>query len=158
MLKPDSTLMTVCTIVGWGLIIAGIVGIVLVFIAKRKDARKDDAQSSKGSPVFSVAKSVVAIIIGIVLLFKSETVVSVLPYIVGILIIVNGAVNAIQALLHKKDSNGWIVTLVCGIVTVIWGILIVTNPFETAVSVVFMIGLSLVVDGISNLFAAIFSK
>lgn len=158
MLKPGSTLTVVCTIIGWGLIVAGVVGIVLLIIGSKKGNNSDNTKKSKGAIALSIVKSVVAIVLGIILLTKSETIVSILPYIIGVLIIVNGAVNAIQAIIHRKESKGWIVTLICGIVTVIWGILIVANPFGAAASVVFMIGLSLVVDGLSNLFAAIFRK
>ncbi|MCM1537912.1 MAG: DUF308 domain-containing protein, partial [bacterium] len=96
--------------------------------------------------------------VGIVLLAKMKTIVSILPFIIGILIIVNSAVNIIQAILNRKQNSKWIISLIVGFVTAIIGILMVIEPFGAALSQIFIMGLGLTVNGVSNLVSGLTVK
>ncbi|MCM1308653.1 MAG: DUF308 domain-containing protein [Butyrivibrio sp.] len=147
MVWPRAAMDIACMIIGCGLIIAGVIGLI-VFFARRKKSGEEGV--SKDS-IISILKSVVIIVVGIVLITKIKTVVSILPFIIGVLVIVNSAVNIIQSILNRKQSSKWVISLVVGIVSAIIGILMVIDPFGAAVSQIFIMGLCLAVDGVSNL-------
>ena len=152
MLWPGNVMSIVCAVIGWGLLITGAAGLVIAFV------RKKNEEANESLDIVSILKDIVAIILGIILISRMETVVSILPFIIGIIVIINGAVNAVQALLYKNESKNWLVALIAGIVVVLIGLLMVFNPLEVAVSQVFLMGLMLCFDGVSNLVYAITVK
>ena len=152
MLWPGDVMSVVCAVIGWGLLIAGVAGLVVLFVRKKK------GKSGQATDVVSILKSVVSIILGIVLISKMETVVSILPFLIGIVVIINGAINAVQAVLYRKENKSWIAALVAGIVVLIMGLVMVLYPFGVAVSQIFLMGLSLELDGVSNLIYALTVK
>ncbi|MCM1222073.1 MAG: DUF308 domain-containing protein [Lachnospiraceae bacterium] len=154
MVWPGETMDIACMVIGCGLIIAGVIGLVVLFI-KRKKSREENIGKDG---VITALKSVIIIIVGIVLIAKMKTIVSILPFIIGILIIANSAVNILQAILHKKQNSKWIVSLIVSLVTVIIGILMTVNPFGAAISQIFIMGLGLAVGGISNLMNGLIIK
>lgn len=147
MVWPGAAMDVACLVIGGGLIIAGVVGL-LVFFAKRK---KSGAEGVSKDGLIAIMKFVVMIVFGIILLAKKQSVVSVLPFVIGVLIIVNSAVNMIQAILNRKQNDKWIISLLVGCATAIIGLLMVLDPFGAAISQIFIMGLGLAVDGISNL-------
>ncbi|MCM1039361.1 MAG: DUF308 domain-containing protein [Ruminococcus sp.] len=147
MVWPGETMDIACMVIGCGLIIAGVIGLAVLFIRRKKNGEENISKDS----VITTLKSVIIIIVGIVLIAKMKTVVSILPFIMGILIIVNSAVNIMQTILNKDQNSKWIVSLIASLVTAIIGILMIANPFGAAVSQIFIMGLGLTVGGISNL-------
>ncbi|MCM1065827.1 MAG: DUF308 domain-containing protein [Eubacterium sp.] len=154
MVWPGEAMDIACMIIGCGLIITGAIGLIVLF-AKRK---KSGEESISKENIITIIKSVVIIIVGIVLLAKMKTVVSILPFIIGILIIVNSAVNIIQAILNRNQNSKWIISLIVGFATAIIGILMVIEPFGAALSQIFIMGLGLTVDGVSNLVSGLTIK
>lgn len=148
MLWPGNVMSMVCSVIGWGLLIMGAAGIVMLFVRRKKE------DSREALDIVSLLKDIVAIILGIILIAKMETVVSILPFIVGVIVIINGAVNAVQALLYQKENRNWLVALIAGIIVVLIGLVMVLRPFDVAVSQIFLMGLMLCFDGVSNLIYA----
>ncbi|MCM1497212.1 MAG: DUF308 domain-containing protein [Clostridium sp.] len=147
MVWPGAAMDVACMIIGCGLIIVGVISLIVLFVRQKKSEEKG---IGKGS-IIAIMKSVVMVVVGIILIAKMKTIVSILPFVMGVLIIVNSAVNVIQAILNRKQSGKWVVSLVIGLATAVIGILMVANPFGAAVSQIFILGLGLAVDGISNL-------
>ena len=147
MVWPGAAMDIACMVIGCGLIIAGIICLIVFFVKRKKSG---EGKFSKDS-VITIMKSVVIIVVGIVLIAKMKTVVSILPFIIGLLIIANSVVNVIQALLNRKQNDKWLVSLIVGLVTTIIGLLMVIDPFGAAVSQIFIVGLGLAIDGVSNL-------
>ena len=74
------------------------------------------------------------------------------PLIIGVLIIIHGVHNVIQAVeLQKEAYDKWWLALFFGILTVIFGGLLVYNPFEAAEAAIRIIGVSLIYDGASDM-------
>ncbi|MCM1415289.1 MAG: DUF308 domain-containing protein [bacterium] len=147
MVWPGETMDIACMVIGCSLIIAGVIGLIVLFISQKKNEEKNISKDS----VITTLKSVIIIIVGIVLIAKMRTIVSILPFIIGILIIINSAVNIIQTILNKSQNSKWIVSLIASLVTAIIGILMAVNPFGAAISQIFIMGLGLTFGGISNL-------
>ena len=70
MMYPTNTLLMLCRITGWGLIISGVVGLATLVLRKRED----ETESGSSGAAF-IVKVVLSLVIGIFCLIRSETVV-----------------------------------------------------------------------------------
>lgn len=75
---------------------------------------------------------------------------------IGICIVCFGATHLIMGLINKESKSSKIIQILCGVLSMIVGILALTHPVMTMVSAGIMIGANLLVQGISTitLFAA----
>jgi len=72
--------------------------------------------------------------------------------IVGILIMIHGFHNAVQAIdLKKMQYDNWWVALLLSLLTVALGVVLICNPFTIVDTVVRIIGAFLVYDGLSDM-------
>lgn len=74
------------------------------------------------------------------------------PVIVGILIVIHGIHNVVQAIALKKDGyTNWWVAFLLGVITVVFGVVLICNPFTVVDTVVRLIGAFLIYDGLSDI-------
>jgi uncharacterized membrane protein HdeD (DUF308 family) len=91
-------------------------------------------------------------VIGVWILLKPESIIAAVPIIMGIIIIIHGLHNTIQAIdLKKMNYGNWWVALLCGLLTILLGGVLVYNPFSVVNTVVRVIGLFLIYDGLSDM-------
>lgn len=147
MVQPGAAMGIACMVIGYGLIIVGAAGLIVLFVRRKKNGEEGIDMAS----LITIIKSVVMIVVGIVLIIKMGMVVSILPFVIGVLIIINSAVNAIQSILCRKQNDKWMIPFIIGLVTAVIGLLMVINPFGAAISQIFIMGLGLAVNGASNL-------
>lgn len=75
-----------------------------------------------------------------------------LSFILGILLVFGGAVNAIRSIeLRAYRAESWIISFVISIILVIGGIVIVVNPFKTTTAFVLTLGVLLIIKGVVDL-------
>jgi len=75
---------------------------------------------------------------------------------IGILILLDGVFklkNAFQS--RSARQKDWIGVLVTALVVMVFGILIVANPFGTVQVTIIMLGVSVLIDGVQNLYSVI---
>ena len=76
--------------------------------------------------------------------------------VLGLLLVVGGAVNAARAIELRRYRGGtWTIALVAGIVVALGGVVIVVNPFETTVTFVLVLGVLLVLKGAADLLVSL---
>lgn len=139
---PGTTMRIVCTLLGGMLLIYGLVQVVLYLINKER------TMLSQGMMVFGIVLAV----IGIWILTSPEMIIMAVPVIVGVLIVIHGVHNVVQAIALKKDSyDRWWLAFLFGALTVVLGGILVYNPFEVAETVVRFIGIFLIYDGVSDI-------
>lgn len=91
-------------------------------------------------------------LIGAWILFQPDTIIAMIPILVGIIIIIHGINNIQQAVdLYRNRYDKWWVALLLGLITVIFGGLLIFNPFGAVNTLVMFIGLFLIYDGISDI-------
>ena len=101
---------------------------------------------------FGLVFGVAACALGLFLLVKPDTIVSVLPVLVGIFIILDGLVRLQSALeLRRANSSKWYSLLILAGLSAVLGIVIFVNPFKTAEILVMAIGIVLIIEGVLNL-------
>lgn len=134
---PNGTLKTVSIIIGIGLLLFGIISLV--------NAIKNQETS------FGVAVGVVSIIAGIFFMVRPSFLAALIPFIIGIVMIVNGIVNLITCTNNRALlGRGYGVSMCGAVITLVFGILIVVNPFTTASLATRVIGIGLIISGIEN--------
>ena len=95
---------------------------------------------------------IVLAVIGGWIVLKPDTIIKAIPMIVGILIVIHGLHNAVQAIdLKKMQYDNWWVALLFSILTVALGIVLICNPFTVVDTVVRLIGAFLIYDGLSDM-------
>lgn len=139
---PDLSIQIVCTAVGAVLLIGGGVRLAVYFTAK------DGSVYTQMNLIMGIVLAVV----GVWILLQPGKVLAIIPIIVGIVIVLHGINNLQQAVtLCKEKYDKWWVALILGLLTVGFGVLLICRPFEALDTVVMLIGIFLIYDGISDI-------
>lgn len=139
---PDMSMKIVCITIGAVLLIGGAVRLVGYFV------KKDGSIYEQMSLIMGIVLAVV----GVWIMLKPEKVLVIIPIIVGIVIVLHGLNNLQQAVaLYKDHYDKWWVALILGLLTIGFGVLLICRPFEALDTVVMLIGIFLIYDGISDI-------
>ena len=139
---PGQSTHVVCMVLGIVLGGFGLIQIILYLATKEKTMVSHSM----------MMLGVVLAVIGGWIVLKPETIIKAVPMIVGILIVIHGFHNAVQAIdLKKMQYDNWWVALLLSLLTVALGVVLICNPFTIVDTVVRIIGAFLVYDGLSDM-------
>ena len=139
---PGQSTQVVCMVLGIVLGGFGLIQIILYLATKEKTMVSHSM----------MMLGVVLAVIGGWIVLKPETIIKAVPMIVGILIMIHGFHNAVQAIdLKKMQYDNWWVALLLSLLTVALGVVLICNPFTIVDTVVRIIGAFLVYDGLSDM-------
>ena len=139
---PGQSTQVVCMVLGIVLGGFGLIQIILYLATKEKTMVSHSM----------MMLGVVLAVIGGWIVLKPETIIKTVPMIVGILIVIHGFHNAVQAIdLKKMQYDNWWVALLLSLLTVALGVVLICNPFTIVDNVVRIIGAFLVYDGLSDM-------
>ena len=101
-----------------------------------------------GTIQIGVALGIGCLLLGLFLIFKAAVVVALLAAIIGVAVIIDSVLRLQVALnLRHAGVKNWLLLLVTALLTLVFGILLLFNPF-TAIKVATIIaGVSLLIDG-----------
>lgn len=139
---PGTTTQIVCMSLGIVLLAYGIIQIAIYLFNRERTI------ISQGMMLLGIVFAV----IGVWILLKPEMIIMAVPVIVGVLIVIHGLHNVVQAITLQKDGyERWWLALLFSLLTVIFGGVLIFNPFEAVELVVRLIGVFLIYDGVSDL-------
>lgn len=139
---PDISMQIACTAIGAVLLVGGIVRLVQYFVVR------DGSMYAQMNLIMGIVLTVV----GVWIVLKPDKVLAIIPIIIGIVIVIHGLNNLQQAVsLCKEKYDKWWVALILGVLTVGFGILLICRPFAALDTVVMLIGIFLIYDGLSDL-------
>lgn len=139
---PGATTQIVCMMLGLVLLIYGGVQIILYL------ASRERSMISQGMMLLGI----IVAVIGVWILVRPEMIIMAVPVIVGILIMIHGIHNISQAIALKRDGyEGWWIACLMGVLTAALGAVLIYNPFEVVNTVVRLIGVFLIYDGLSDM-------
>lgn len=139
---PGQSTQVVCMVLGIVLGGFGLIQIILYLATKEKTMVSHSM----------MMLGVVLAVIGGWIVLKPETIIKAVPMIVGILIVIHGFHNAVQAIdLKKMQYDNWWVALLLSLLTVALGVVLICNPFTIVDTVVRIIGAFIVYDGLSDM-------
>ena len=100
----------------------------------------------------NIVYGVISILAGIFLITMPEAIGSAIPIIVGIIIIISSSMKIQQALILKNlGSRYFVASLITALICLICGVIILFNPFKSAVIVTKIIGLFIAIYAILDL-------
>lgn len=103
-----------------------------------------------------VALGIGCMMLGLFLLIKADVVVTLLTTVIGVAVIIDSVLRLQVALnLRLVGEKGWIALLVTAFLTLVFGILLLFNPFRAIRVATIIGGASLLADGIFTLWGAL---
>ena len=147
---PDKAASIFVKVCGYALIALGVYYIVVYFARKSKVAMLQ----------MEMLLGIVLLLIGIWMVTKPASVIALLQYVVGALIVIHGIID-LQASLNIKRAgfDKWGASLVLSLLTLALGALIIIDPFSATQVLMVVIGIVLVFDGLSDVYIiAVLSK
>lgn len=140
---PEFISNSICYLIGTLLIIFG-----ALKIANYVEINKKDVLTNALMII-----GVVSLILGLMVIIKSEVFASIIPFILGIYIIIVGISKLQQALEFKKHKyDKWTSTLISASLLLVLGITIVLNPFSTLTLAIRIVGIVFMISFIYDAF------
>ena len=139
---PDATKMAVSYLIGAALVVLGVIQVVRYFVYEvRLDLFRYDFVSG-----------LILLGVGVFLLMRPEIIVGFLPVLLGMAIVIDGAVKIQQSMdLLRVGYRHWWLVLLLAVLALAAGVVLLVNPFEAASTLVLMIGIVLIYVGVTDL-------
>ncbi len=97
-------------------------------------------------------RAVSALVIGILVLVWPQATVSILTVLLGIYFVILGIIRIIAGIVDKDlNGGGRAANIIIGALVLAAGVVVVRNPFETAVFIVLLVGISWIFEGVATL-------
>lgn len=142
----------IITVLGILLTLVGIKSLVGYF-------RQDAEEASENS---GLAKGLIFVLIGLFCMFKSEWFIVTFPILTmfyGILTLVTGISKVQWAIdMLRQKQKYWFVAILGAVLTLVFAVLILCNPFSSTAFLWTFIAVSLIIEAIVDILAFIFSK
>lgn len=107
---------------------------------------------------FSMLMGLVLVLLGIWICTKPHVVLSIIPVVAGIIILLHGLMDIQYTLDIKKAGNRkWWIGLVAALLTAVFGLVLILNPFAAYEVTMIVIGIAMLYDGCSDLALLLFS-
>lgn len=143
---PATTARTICYMIAGIAIVVGLVNLVVYFTRNitRNYYRND------------FVMGLLMVVLGIFVIYKADLVIALVPFIIGLCIIVSGLFKLQGALDVQRMGGNSVVILGLAIVNVVIGILMVINPFESAILLYRLLGVGLLFSGITDMVSTLY--
>ena len=139
---PARSVSMICAILGGALLLCGLLYVIGWFAGKRRQSKS----------VFMIIPGVILAGLGVWLMTSSSTVIALIQYVFGAVVLFHGILDLQAALaLLTQRMNKWWIDLLLALLTLGLGLLILANPFGTFAALVVLIGITLIYDGVSDL-------
>lgn len=139
---PQVTTVTIVYLLALCVAVSGIAS--LISYARSKRAGLD----SSGV----LASGVLLLVVALIIFVFPQAVASIFSLVLGILLVVGGVVNVVRSVeLRGYVPRAGLASLVISAIIAVGGMIIVINPFGTTVTFVLVLGVLLIVKGVSDL-------
>lgn len=135
---PPVATIAIALLIGWLLLISGVLGLVTSFWARRAPGF-----------LWSLASAIIALVAGFLLLSRPLTGAFSLTVILTVFLTIEGVASLLYALDHKRELSGrWGMMLVSGVIDLILaGMIFVGLPASAAWAIGLLVGINLVFGG-----------
>ncbi len=101
---------------------------------------------------FSVFMGIILVILGIFVCANPQTVLSIIPVVVGIVILMHGCMDIAYTLdIKNTGAARWWIALLAAVITFVFGLLLVLHPYFAFEMTMTILGIALLYDGGSDL-------
>lgn len=143
---PATTAHTICYLIAGIAIVIGLVNLVVYFTRNitRNYYRND------------FVAGLMLMVLGIFVIYKVDLVIALVPFIIGLCIIVSGLFKLQGALDVQRMGGNAVLILGLAVVNVVIGILMVINPFESAMLLYRLLGAGLLFSGLTDMASTLY--
>lgn len=138
LVKPDESVEFISILCGATVIMLGVGAWISYF--------------TKFRSTFLAILGTLAVIAGIILCVKYRSIISAVLFLFGIFVLVGGVVDLVSALeARKNDLKSWIISVVMAVITIVLGLLVIINPFNSVMALTRILGAGLIVYAVMDL-------
>jgi uncharacterized membrane protein HdeD (DUF308 family) len=138
-LWPMQTIILLCRVLALLFLIMGI-SILLPYFADRK------------IKYLGLASGVVLILLGVFIMVRPTDIVRILPIVIGIVILLHGIKDMLLVMEGKEyEEERWWWPSLLATITLMFGMYLIWNYFQTSVFFIWFLGVALIYDGLSDL-------
>lgn len=149
LIKPDTSLTAISFAIGTISLIYAIATLIKYFIS---DKRRIYVEPDFILPI-------VMIVVGLIVIFRHDLIEAVISVVVGIVFVVSGIVKLQDALnIRKTGYSRWWIALIFALVSLILGVVMLSNVIGTGTLLVRIIGLFFTIDGLLSISSNIMLK
>lgn len=146
--QSEFTIMAIAYITGAILIALGVIAFIR-FIKSTNTQRSE----------LDIIYGLVTIILGILVIKSHEAIASIIPFVIGVGIIISGSTKLLCSYELKNNENPqWKITMITSIVSVICGSILLFNPFKGAVVITQIVGIFIILYGILDIISTVTIK
>lgn len=139
---PSETIDIFCKVLAVGLMVMGVMNIVNYFL-------------NRSTHPFSGVLGAIVLIVGVWVFIKPESIVSIVPIVIGVILCVHGIQDIKIALETKANGYGkWWHMLIIAAISLGFGVICIIKAFGVVTLALQVIGVGLIYDGISDLWVA----
>lgn len=145
LIKPDTVISVIAYIIGFMLLIFSISNFLRYF--KEKD-----------NGIY-LGFAILLLVASLFIIFKYEMIVSIIPFILGVFVIINSSLK-IPYILELKtiNNNKYINLLVSTILSIIIGLFLIFNPFSSTLTITRIIGIFIIIYSIIDIYETMLVK
>ena len=141
-LESELTIITISYVIGAVLVAVGAIALINYVNDLHKDTKNE----------LNIVYGIGMGILGIIVISNPKGVASIIPFILGIIIVLNSSAKLEYSLeLKKKDNKLWTSTMILSVVALLCGILLIFNPFEGATFITKVVGVILFIYAIIDI-------
>ena len=143
---PATTARTICYMIAGIAIVIGLVNLVVYFTRNitRNYYRND------------FVTGLLMVILGFFVIYQADLIIALVPFIIGLCIIISGLFKLQGALDVQRMGGNSVVILGIAVVNVVVGILMVINPFESAILLYRLLGVGLLFSGLTDMASTLY--
>lgn len=141
-LFPDTTARTLCYIGGGAIVVIGVVTLITYLF------RDVESRYYRNDFVMGL----IEVLLGLFAIYKADLLISLIPFILGIFVMISGFCKLENGLdVKRMGYDNWYVFVMLSIVNIIFGVILLFNPFEAATVMFIIIGVGLLFSGVTDL-------
>lgn len=148
--QSETTIMMISYVIGGVLVAIGVLALIRYVRAGESPALRNELDIVYGT---------VTIIFGIIIIKNYQMIASIIPAVIGIAIIISSAGKLNYAFQLKTEENRmWKTTMILSIISTIFGVILLFNPFKAAMGIMKIIGVFIIIYAILDLISTIAIK
>ena len=137
----------------------GAIGAVCIIIGVVYVVRYCMLEAKLAITSFDLSLGLIWILGGVLIIVFKNLLISLLPMLFGLIVLIGGVIKLQSTLgFRRMNATRWYIELICAIISIAFGVIILLNPFSTALLLMRVIGIALVIEGAMDLISRIFYK
>ena len=144
--ESELTIVSISYVVGAILVAVGAIALINYINDKQKQMKSE----------LNIIYGVGMVILGIIVISNPKGVASIVPFVLGVVIVLNSSAKIEYSLELKKENNNlWASTMILSLFALLCGILLIFNPFEGATFITKIIGIILFIYAMIDIVATL---